>query len=99
MGIGDDNYVGVWCVLELEGLLEALSGYLRVWDIVGQTQPGLQSEVVWAKWVISRVSDFLRRICEVCGGVYVVGPVSAPVLGKDPLDHSLRGHVLEPVGV
>jgi hypothetical protein len=38
--IEDDDYVGIQCVSELEGLLEALKGNLRVWDIVSKAQPG-----------------------------------------------------------
>ena len=36
---------------------------------------------------------------EVCSGYDIVRPVSALVLVKDPSDHSLGGHVPEPVGV
>ena len=99
VGIGDDDYVYVWCVSEFEGLLKALEGDLRVWDIIGETQPGPESEAAQAKGVVSSDGDFLRRTHKVCDGYDVVRPVAAPVLGKDPSDHSLRGHVLEPVGV
>ena len=30
VGIGDDNYVDIWCISELEELLEVLYGGLRV---------------------------------------------------------------------
>jgi hypothetical protein len=40
MGIRDDDYMYVWCVSELEGLLEALEGDLRVWGIICKAQPG-----------------------------------------------------------
>jgi len=39
VGIGDDNYMGIWCISELEGLLEALVGDLRVWDIISKAWP------------------------------------------------------------
>jgi hypothetical protein len=40
MDIGDDDYMNIWCILELEGLLEVFSGDLRVWDIISEAQPG-----------------------------------------------------------
>jgi hypothetical protein len=54
---------------------------------------------VRAKWMVSRVHDFSRHTCEIGDGYDVVWPVTAPVFCKNPSDHSLRGHVPEPVGI
>ena len=40
VGIGEDYHVYVRCISEFVGLLEALKGDLRVWDVVGKTWPG-----------------------------------------------------------
>jgi hypothetical protein len=63
MGIGGDNYVGVWCILEFKGLLEVLEGNLRVWDIVSKARPGPESKVAGAERVVSRYGDFSRCTC------------------------------------
>jgi len=39
VGIGDDDYVDIQCVLEFERLFEVLESDLRVWDIVCKTWP------------------------------------------------------------